>query len=114
MIENGGSIGSAAIGKLSTRVSGINLLPVDFQQFLISGLVRVKGYLYGFNMTRVAITDLFITGFFSCSSGIACNNLNDPGKFTNGGTIHQKQPPANVANCSPVFISLMFILCIFQ
>ena len=96
------------VRELAFRVGRINLPPEDIEKLVIGDHVRVVRNLYRFQVPRQPDETSSYVGFALAPPAYPETTSVTPLRFRNGGCMHQKQPPANVAFFS-CMISLRFV-----
>jgi hypothetical protein len=76
--EDHGSVGVAAITKLTTTVKGIHVAPVAAQQRAVGDQSWIEAHLYRLLMACVFSAHLAIGGLIHMATAVATNRINHP------------------------------------
>lgn len=97
VVENGGAILGSSIAELPIWCHRVNVPPKHFKKLSVGDLRRIKDNLHDFCMPGLASRDLLISGV-GCLPPVYPEVVEmTPLSSSNGGSMHQKQPPAKVA-----------------
>src|SRR5207245_7979831 len=99
-IEDGAAILVAVIAELRIGRDRIDVVPEHVEQLGVTDLARVVCQLDGFGMPGRAGRHLLVRGVRFGATGISAVTETTPSSLSNGASMHQKQPPANVAVAS--------------
>ena len=100
-VKSYGTVLGTHIRPLPVKRTGIVRNKKGSDERIERNYLRVVINLDGFGMPRLSAADLLIGWVVEFTTGIARNHLPNPAQGLELASVHQKQPPANVATASP-------------